>query len=90
MKHAIERTADGLRISASVAPEKQQALLDEFAKCAGGTCSCPTPQYDKLNSMVVSAQPSGVTVTLTTKPGEQIEVADIEACLDHTAREVGA
>ena len=44
MKHTVETTSEGLRINASVGPEKQKELLEEFAKCAAGTCSCPTPQ----------------------------------------------
>ena len=32
MKHTIEHTADGLRISAEAPQDKQQALLDELAK----------------------------------------------------------
>lgn len=36
-----------------------------------------TAQTDKLDSMAASAHPSGVTVTLTAKPGEQIDVADM-------------
>lgn len=89
MKHTIEQTAQGLRISASVTPDKQNELLDEFAKCAAGTCSCPNPQYEKLESMDVSTQADGVTVDLKVKPGEVVDVADIEKCLDHTARRIG-
>jgi hypothetical protein len=90
MKHAIETTSQGLRISASVSPEKQKALLEEFAKGAAGTCSCPTPQYGKVQSIDVKPQPAGVTVDLQVKPGEAIDVADIEQCLKHTAKQIGA
>ena len=90
MKHTIETTSEGLRISASVSPEKQSALLQEFAKCAAGTCSCPTPQYDKVESIDVKAQPTGVSVGLRAKPGEVIDLADIELCLEHTAKRIGA
>ena len=90
MKHMIEQTAEGLSITAAAPPEKQKALLDELAKCAAGTCSCPTPQYEKLQSIEISAQGSGVTVKLTVKPCEAIDTDDIERCLDHTARQIGA
>jgi hypothetical protein len=53
--------------------EKQRELVEEFAKCAAGTCSCPTPQYEKVQSIDVSAQATGVTVNLKVKPGEAIE-----------------
>ena len=90
MKHTVEKTSEGLRISAEVDPEKLNELLEEFAKCAAGTCSCPTPQYDKLQSIDVKAKPTGVTVELLAKPGEVIDVADIEQCLAHTAKQIGA
>lgn len=89
MKNTIETTPDGLTIRVEAPPEKQAALLDELAKCAAGTCSCPTPQYEKLQSIDIDAQPSGVTIALKAKLGEQIDVADIEKCLDHTAKQAG-
>ena len=90
MKHTIEQTDEGLRIRAAVGQDKQTALLDEFGKCAAGTCACPTPQYQKLESMQVSSQEGAVTVDLKVKIGEVVDVADIETCLDHTARLIGA
>lgn len=90
MKSTIEATCDGLTIRVEASPQKQAALLDELAKCAAGTCSCPTPQYDKLQPIDVDAQPTGLIVTLKAKPGEQIDVADIEKCLAHNAGQAGA
>lgn len=87
MKHTIEQTADGLRISAEAPQAHQQGLLDELAKCAAGTCSCPTPQYEKLSAIEVSTQGDQVAVDLKVKPGKQIDVGDIEKCLAHTAQQ---
>lgn len=89
MKHVIQQTAEGMRIQASVPPEKQRALVDELNKCASGNCSCPTPQYDKVSAVQVSSGPDSVTVNLAVKPGEQVDVADIEKCLEHTAKQIG-
>jgi len=90
MKRTIETTSDGLRISATVSPEKRNELLEEFAKCAAGTCSCPTSQYGKVQSMDVKPRTAGVTLDLQVKPGEAIDIVDIERCLDHTAQKIGA
>jgi hypothetical protein len=90
MKYTVEKTDAGLRITAAVATDKQAALLDEFNKCASGTCSCPTPQYGKLQAIDVQAQPAVVSVELTAKAGETIDTEDIERCLEHTAKQVGA
>jgi len=59
MKHTIEQTDQGLRILATVDQDKQKALLVEFGKCAAGTCACPSPQYQKLESMQASSQKRG-------------------------------
>lgn len=89
MKHTIEQTVEGLRISAEAPKAQQQGLLAELAKCAAGTCSCPTPQYEKLSAIDVKAEADRVTVDLKVKPGEQIDAADIEKCLTHTAQQAG-
>lgn len=86
MKSSIEQTQDGLRITAEVPQDKQQALLAELEKCAAGTCSCPTPQYQKMSSINVSSDENGVTIDLTVKPGEEVDVSDIQKCLDHTSK----
>lgn len=90
MKHTIETTQTGLRITAEVDANRHAALMAELAQCAAGTCTCPSPQYDKLQAMDVQARPGGVSVELTAKPGEVIDSADIGRCLDHTARQIGA
>lgn len=89
MKHKVEQTNYGMRISVVAGSERQKALLEEFAKCAAGTCTCPTPQYAKVECMEVATQESGVIVNLKIKPGQSIDVADIERCLDHTAQIIG-
>ena len=90
MKSTIEHTNEGLRIQAAVQPDKQGALLEELGKCAGGNCSCPSAQYEKLSAIDLKTTAEGVTVDLKVKPGEQVDVADIQNCLDHTAKQVGA
>ena len=89
MKYRIDERADGLRIEADVSPEQQKHLLDEFSKCAAGTCSCPSTQYEKLEAIDVKPASEGVTVELTAKTGEVIDRQGIEKCLDHTARVIG-
>lgn len=88
MKSSIEPTEDGLRITAAVPKDQQQAMLAAFEKCAAGTCSCPTPQYEKMASINVTAGDEGVTVDLKVKPGEQVDMADIQKCLDHTSQQL--
>lgn len=47
------------------------------------------PQYEKVTGVQVTTGPDGVTVNLTVKPSEKVDVADIEKCLEHTAKQIG-
>ena len=85
MKYSVDQAGDGLHISAAVAVEQQAKLLEEFGKCAAGTCSCPSTQYDKLASIDVKQTAEGVSVDLKAKSGEVIDSEDIRRCLDFTA-----
>lgn len=88
MKFRIEQQPTGLRIDAEVPAGQREALQRELAKCAAGTCSCPSTQYDKLQSIQVTPSPDGFSVNLQPKPGETVDRNDIERCLEHTAASI--
>ena len=85
MDYTIKQTQDGIAIKAQVPAGQQHQLLEELQKCANGQCSCPSPQYGKLESIDIARDASGVSVDLKAKAGETIDEADIARCLDHTA-----
>jgi hypothetical protein len=85
MKFSIEQRATGLRIDAQVAEGQRQALQEELAKCASGTYSCPSTQYEKLQSIEITPAPEGVVIDLKAKPGETVDASDVQRCLEHTA-----
>lgn len=88
MKYSINSDAQGVKIKAQVEGAKQQKLLEELQKCASGQCSCPSPQYAKLEDIQISQDAAGVSVNLKPKAGEVIDEADIAKCLDHTAKQL--
>ena len=73
MKYSVDQTNEGLRVNAAVPAEQQAKLLEEFGKCAAGTCSCPSTQFDKLASIDVKQTLGGVSVDLKAKSGELID-----------------
>ena len=89
MKYSMTETSHGLSVNATVGKEQQVQLLSEFGKCAAGTCTCPSTQYDKLEAINVQQTDEGVKVDLTAKAGEKIDLSDISRCLDHTAQLLG-
>lgn len=89
MKFDIQATDQGLRVKAKMRPEQAKKMLDELAKCANGTCSCQTSEYEKLDSMQVSQTDSGLTLDLKAKSGQDLDARCVAECLDHTAAQVG-
>lgn len=85
MDYKITEQKDGLHIDAAVPAEAKQALMAELAKCAAGTCTCPSTQYEKMEKIEVVPGQDGVSIDLKAKSGETIDRADIERCLEHTA-----
>lgn len=67
---------------------KKRQFLDAFAQCQAGQCACPTDEYSKLASMEVTGAGDSITVRLQTKPGEKLDTAQIESCLDYTAAKI--
>ncbi len=76
MKYSVQGDGSNLKITVKEVGDKQADLMKELNECVGGRCSCPTPQYAKVQD------------TLTAKPGEAIDQADIDKCLEHMTRKV--
>jgi len=88
MDYSIKQDSGGINIKAKVTESQQQQLLEELQKCAKGQCACPSPQYEKLQSIEISQDATGVSVDLKAKVGQTIDEADIARCLDHTATQL--
>jgi hypothetical protein len=89
MTYRIAPTAEGLHIHVSTPTDRQQALMEEFGRCASGNCACPSTQYEKLEALTVQTGADGVQVELKARAGEVLDAGDIAKCLDHTLKTVG-
>ncbi|HKI98538.1 MAG TPA: hypothetical protein VKB51_08715 [bacterium] len=63
---------------------KQETVLKSLQACAEGRCTCPTPEYDKLDSMALTQDGDRIGVSLKPKPGQKFERSAIETCVQHT------
>lgn len=88
MKFDIQPTAEGLKIATKASSEQAQKLMDEFAKCANGTCSCKSSEYEKVESMQVQRTEDGVSLELKVKEGTALDTDCVAVCLDHTAAQI--
>lgn len=90
MKYSVEGNGSEVRIAVEQVGESQAALMAEFSKCAQGNCTCPSPQYAKLESIEVKPGTGRVDISLKAKPGEIIDQADINRCLEATTNKAQA
>ncbi|HEV2438562.1 MAG TPA: hypothetical protein VGX97_00680 [bacterium] len=88
MKYSVQGDGSTVAIRVEQVGSKQADLLREFNECAEGHCSCPTSQYEKVESMQITPGGDQLSITLRAKPGETIEHGDIQKCLEHTTRKV--
>jgi hypothetical protein len=89
MKFRIVEQDAAVGIDIEAPAGKQPRVLKSLQACAEGHCTCPTPEYAKLESMQVEQAPQGIQVTLKTKPGQTLERSAIERCVQHTLDEAG-
>jgi hypothetical protein len=82
--HRIREDNTAVLIELSGVGAKKGEFLEAFGECQAGHCACPTDEYSKLASMEVTAAGDSITVRLETKPGEKLDAAQIETCLDYT------
>jgi len=83
VKRTIKPNAHGLTVEVSEIEGKEEHLLTEFQACQEGLCSCPSDEYDKLESLEVDHSAGKIHLRLSAKSGHTLDKAEIEKCLDH-------
>ena len=88
MKRIVKSSSDGLTIEVSEISGQQKQLLAEFQACQEGRCSCPTKEYEKLDSLNIEAASGKVCLNLKAKSGQVLDGSEIHKCLDHTEKKI--
>ena len=73
-----------IEVSGVDGERQERELLEAFDECRSGHCTCPTDQYDKLESMQVEHGDKAITLKLEPKPGARFDTAELQTCLEHT------
>ena len=81
---------DALRIGIEGLGDKQPLVLKALQECAQGRCTCPTAQYEKLESVEITPGADGIQVALVPRAGETIDRQAIDKCLGYTAAQLAA
>ena len=82
-RYRIHEDKSTVLIEVAEIGESKERLLEAFGECQSGQCSCPTNEYDKLESMGVEPGEDLIRMRLEPKPGTKFDTSQIAACLDY-------
>jgi hypothetical protein len=88
VKRIVKSSPEGLTIEVSEISGQQEQLLAEFQACQEGRCSCPTNEYEKLDSLNIEAASGKVRLSLKAKSGHVLDGSEIQKCLNHTEKKL--
>ncbi len=88
MEAKIKPTETGIEIDVTELEGKKEQLLEAFQECSEGHCTCPTNEYQKVQKLDIAGSDEAIQLTITTKPDEHIDTAEIEKCLEYTKKRV--
>ena len=88
MEAQVKKNENGIEINITELEGKKEQLLEAYNECSEGRCTCPTQEYQKVESLEVVAGEDAIQLSIKAKPEEQIDTAEIEKCLEYTKKRV--
>ena len=88
MEAKVKATEHGIEINVTNLEGKKEKLLEAFQDCSEGRCTCPTREYQKVESLEVFDGGDTIQLSVKAKEDQEIETAEIEKCLDYTRKRV--
>ncbi|MET0047531.1 MAG: hypothetical protein ABW066_07100 [Sedimenticola sp.] len=89
MKTKIVSQKGGVKVKVSEIASNTDELMSALQECQEGKCSCPTNEYEKVESLSIEQSKKGISLSVKAKDGEEIDIAEIEKCLEHTKKRTG-
>jgi len=83
-RYTIDAHPGGMTIRVTEAGADRPRILAALGECQEGRCGCPTDEYEKLDTMTVSADHEELVVGLVPQAGLELDPAEIDACLRFT------
>ena len=84
MKSKITKNNHGIEINITEVKGKKEELLEAFQECSEGRCSCPTQEYEKVETMNIIDTENNIQLSIKSKDNEVIDTKEIEKCLEYT------
>jgi len=88
MKYKIDQNQSDMDIQIFDIKTDKEKVLEALQECQEGRCSCPTDEYEKLESLSIEETEEGVELHLKSKQGNQLNKEEVERCLDYTKEQI--
>ena len=88
MKSKITKNDHGIEINITEVKGKKNELLEAFQECSEGRCSCPTQEYEKVETLNIIDNEKSIQLSIKSKENEVIDTKEIEKCLEYTKNKV--
>lgn len=84
MKSRISSHENGIDIDLAGAEDQIVEVEKSFQDCRAGRCSCPSAEYEKIESLEIDKSKNNIRVSIKTRAGENVDVKAIASCLEYT------
>src|SRR5512138_756140 len=88
MEAQIKKTENGIEIDVTELEGKKGQLLEAFNECSEGRCTCPTQEYQKVESLEVVGTDEIIQLVIKAKEGQEIDTGEVDKCLEYTKKRV--
>lgn len=88
MEFKIDNQGQRVDIKVTDLADKQAELLAAFQQCQAGTCSCPTDEYTKVDSIDIQTNLDDIHLILNLQSGKEVASAKINDCLHYTEQQI--
>jgi len=88
MKSKIIKNKNGIDINITEVNEEKEKLLEAFQECSEGRCTCPTQEYEKVETLNITGDDKSIQLSIKSKENSVINTEEIEKCLEYTKDKV--
>lgn len=91
MKSEIIKNKNGIDINITDVNDQngeKDKLLEAFQECSEGRCTCPTQEYEKVESLNITRTDKVIQLSIKSKENTVINTDEIEKCLEYTRDKV--
>ena len=88
MKSKITKNKNGIDINVTERNGEKEKLLEAFQECSEGRRTCPTQEYEKVETLNILGTDKTIQLSIKSKENSVINTKEIEKCLEYTKDKV--